>query len=86
MTSGSLFLEKVFIIVLGLILSAIGTLIIIGIKQLMKGQTTIKEEAKTARKVLHTKIEDIVTKLDNYSGRLIQLESFHKTNHPGQLP
>lgn len=67
------------------LIGIIGTIVSIGIGALIKGQSTIKNEAKAARKILHEKIEHLDTKLDDYSGRLIQIETFHKNNHPGQL-
>lgn len=48
-----------------------------GISWLIKGQWSIRKEAKEGRKELHKKI-------DKYTTQLTTLVAQHKINHPGQ--
>jgi hypothetical protein len=67
-----------------ILIGIVGTIISFGIAALIKGQYTIKNDAKEGRRTLHTKFDNLDTKVDKYSDRLIKLETFHKVNHPGQ--
>ncbi len=68
-----------------LLIGIVGTLISIGIVALIRGQNTIKNDASAGRKVLHDKLNELTKEFKTTNDKVIQLETFHKTNHPGQL-
>ena len=65
------------------------SVISLGIAYLVKGQKSIRKEAKQGRAVLHTKIDDktkeLSRKITKFTERLVVVETQNKINHPEQL-
>ena len=65
--------------------SVVGTIISILLGTLLKGQSSIRKEAKDGREKIYKKIEDQNDKHNELSHEVNTLKAHHKQNHPGQL-
>ena len=69
---------QITIIVCSSVASFLFALVIVGVKMMLKGQCTIKTEAKQGRRDIHKKIDPIIELTK-------ELAVCHGLNHPGQL-
>lgn len=78
------------------LIGAIGAIIVVLFALILRGQGTIKDDAKEGRAVLHLKLEqfekdvkevnkEFVEEFKDHSKRLNTIETLHNQNHPNQL-